>query len=358
MATVCEPTKATTGTKSKQELPTNKAKVLMKPRGFVPKDKATSGVEPSIDLPSLVAEIRELQRVRVVTQKSRIKISNRMIANVASAYGYNAGMDEKEIARRMSDAKVVIRDVQAGKRIETETPVDMAPIIHATTHSFAGFHATEKVFEKSMENLAKQLPVAKWLQLTDQRGFGLLSLAIIIGECGDLSNYDNPGKLWKRMGCAPIESGGKMRMPSAWRQRKKENGGLTSAEWENEGYCPRRRSVMFVISESLMKGNGAREPTETRGAMPAGPYARRYATKKAEVIARNDPEWTPECKPCKGSGDAKSGGECSKCSGRGFMVMRPHLHGMLLMGKRLLRELWTEWVFQVDGIEPEPWKGG
>jgi len=37
------------------------------------------------------------------------------------------------------------------------------------------------------------------------------------------------------------------------------------------------------------------------------------------------------------------------------MVIRPHRHGMLVMGKLLLKNLWIEWLRVVDGIEPEPW---
>lgn len=355
MATVIESPMAIVLVKSKQGVPQKKAKWATKPKQGVQKKKTT---EPRVSLPSLVAEIRELQRQRVTTQKSRIMIDNRLTATVATASGYHAGMEEDERAKWFGDAKKLIREVQGEERSETEIVCALAPLIQACSVSIEGFHATEKAYEKQMEKLAKQLPVAKWMALTDQRGFGWLSLAIIIGECGDLSGYANPGKLWRRMGCAPFESKGKMYMPSTWRSRKKHNGGLSSSEWEELGYCPRRRSVMFVIAESLLKGNGARKATETHAAIHAGPYANRYSTKKAEVIARKDPEWTPACPTCKGSGKAKSGDDCKKCSGRGVMVMRPHLHGMLLMGKRLLRELWTEWVFQVDGIEPEPWQGG
>jgi len=312
-------------------------------------------------LPTLIAEIREMQRQRRTLQKSRIMISNRLTANVATHAGYHASMEDDERLKRFAKAKKVITAVQGETTDETDTPSALTALITAATHGIDGFFTMEKGIEKEMEKAAKKLPIAKWQAHYNQRGFGLLSLAIIIGEAGDLSNYDNPGKLWRRMGCAPIESKGKLLMPSTWRSRKKHNGGLTSAEWEEAGYCPRRRSVMYVIGESLLKGNGPREAREAtaerpaRKALPAGPYATRYATKKAEAIARNDPDWTPACQTCKGSGKGKSGAECKKCSGRGYMVMRPHLHGMLLASKLLLRELWAEWRWVVDGIEPEPW---
>jgi len=335
-----------------------KASETLKPNFCVPSEQASDVVKPETALSAMIADLYELQRERRTTQKSRIMIGNRLVATVATAKGYHASMEEKERGKRFDEASKLIRRVQSGKDIEDDKDrVCLSHMIQSCSVAVDGFYLTEKAYEKEMEKIAKQLPVAKWMALTDQRGFGWLSLGIIIGETGDLSNYANPGKLWKRMGCAPIISKGQTRMPSSWKSRKKENGGLTSAEWEKNGYCPRRRSVMYVISESLLKGNGARAATEKTKALPAGPYRLRYDDKKAEVIARGDPKWTPVCKKCDGTGQAKSGGDCSYCSGRGKMVMRPHMHGMLLASKRLLRELWTEWVWAVDGYEPEPWSG-
>ena len=307
---------------------------------------------------TIVSDIRELQRQRVAFQKSRIKIDNRLVANVATTRGYHAGMEDDERLAHFVEARKIIDGVRGDKNGETEKGVALAPLIRTVSLSRDEFFAMEKGLEKEMVRLATQLPVAPWLNRTDQRGFGMLSLAIIIGEAGNLSDYDNPGKLWKLMGCAPIESKGAVRMASSWRSRKKHNGGLTSAEWEDAGYSPRRRSVMYVIAESLLKGNGERtaNPDTGRKAMPAGPYRLRYVQKKTEAIDRNDPEWTPACQTCKGSGSTKAGTECKKCSGRGYMVMRPHLHGMLMAGKLVLKNLWIEWWDVVDGVKPEPWR--
>ena len=310
-------------------------------------------------LSDVVAEIRELQRQRVGFQKSRMKIDNRLVANVATSRGYHAGMEEAERLAHFAAARKVIDVVRGECAGETEgIIVALAPLIRAVSLSRNEFYAMEKATEKEMERLAKRLPVVPWLKRTDQRGFGLLSLAIIIGEAGDLSGYHNPGQLWKRLGCAPIESKGTMRMASTWRMREKDNGGLSACEWADAGYSPRRRSVMFVIAESLIKGNGPREPNPKTGriALAAGPYKRRYDQKKAEAIERRDPEWTPPCEACKGEGKTAAGAPCKKCAGRGYMVMRPHLHGMLLAGKLLLKRLWIEWVYVVDGIEPDPWR--
>ena len=132
------------------------------------------------------------------------------------------------------------------------------------------------------------------------RGFGFLGLAQIIGEAGDLANYANPAKLWRRMGLAPF--GGKS--PSMWRRE----GGLTAGDWENIGYSPRRRSVMFVLGDSMIKASG--------------PYRELYLGRKAQEIAK-----APD-----------------------LPAMAHHRRAQRYMEKRLLLELWKSWG---DFVEDE-----
>jgi hypothetical protein len=76
----------------------------------------------------------------------------------------------------------------------------------------------------------------------DTRGFGKLSLFGVIGEAGNLSVYSNPAKLWKRMGLAVI-NGERQR-------RKKDEEGI------EQGYSPRRRSLMWTIGDCIVKAGG------------------------------------------------------------------------------------------------------
>ncbi|WP_066922879.1 hypothetical protein [Methylobacterium sp. CCH5-D2] len=94
--------------------------------------------------------------------------------------------------------------------------------------------------EKRLVKLAKALPVAPWVEGT--RGVGLLSLAAIVGEAGDLGAYANPAKLWKRMGLAIMPDG---------RQRR-----TTGAAALDHGYSPARRSVVWNIGACIMKAGG------------------------------------------------------------------------------------------------------
>jgi hypothetical protein len=103
-------------------------------------------------------------------------------------------------------------------------------------------HAAKAALEKQITKLVRQLPA--WQQWGEGvRGFGEMSMAAIVGEAGDLHDFANPAKLWKYMGMALIDGE---------RQRK-------CADKEKairHGYCPRRRSVMFVIGDCLIRSGG------------------------------------------------------------------------------------------------------
>lgn len=163
---------------------------------------------------------------------------------------------------------------------------------------------------KECEREAKTLHVAPFVLETP--GFGFLGLAQIVGEAGDLSLYGNPGKLWKRFGLAPFKG----KAPSQWRVR----GGLSKDEFERMGYSPRRRSVCYVIGDSLIKKQG--------------PYRDVYLARKAYLIARAIGEGKrvlPAAKITKA--------DAANC------VSDIHIHraAQMYMEKRLLRNLWRVW---------------
>jgi len=160
--------------------------------------------------------------------------------------------------------------------------------------------------EKSLKKLAETLRV--WRIFGKQiHGFGSLSLAAIIGEAGDLSIYSNPAKLWKRMGLALIGNE---------RQRKC----VDKEKAEQHGYSPRRRSVMFVIGDNIVKGKSA--------------YRTVYDERKLREIEKAKEEGltvAPAAKIPKGKHAAyRSEGHI-------------HLRAKRYMEKRLLRDLWRAW---------------
>lgn len=235
------------------------------------------------------------QRNKVWYRKSRIMVENRLRATVAGSLGYESRMSEADRAAKFTEATKLIKAVLCG---ESESPLDA--MIRTTQGAIDGFATAEAGFEKEMIKLAKALPVAEWVEQEEQRGFGLSSLATVLGEAGNLSLYANPGKLWRRMGCAPYTKGDKTLMGATWIGGKE--GKLTSEEWEAFGYSRRRRSIAYVIGECLIKAN-------------KGPYRARYDESKASIAAAH----------------------------LDYKPLRCHRHGMLLATKLVLKNLWIEW---------------
>lgn len=242
-------------------------------------------------------EIQTLQRRRVEVLRTRIIIDNRLAATVASELGYHAGMEEADPKARRAEAEALIKAIaDGGENLNGHSAIAavVSPLVNATMLSRDAFQQQLSGYEREMLRLVKTLPVYPWAKSV--RGFGPLNLAVLIGETGDLSNYANPAKVWKRLGLAPFKG----KMPSTW----KSKGGLSSEEWTEVGYSPRRRSCMYVLSECLVKLN------------QGGAYRTKYDTAKAAKIALADDKWPK---------------------------LRCHRHGMLLAVKELVLDLWLQW---------------
>lgn len=159
--------------------------------------------------------------------------------------------------------------------------------------------------DKELVKLARQLPIYAWAK--EQRGISELSIAAIVGEAGDLGNYSNVGKLWKRMGLAVFDGE---------RQRKHTD----AAKAAIHGYSPSRRSQMFVIGDNMIKA-GLRNPKDPVTKKPVGetaaisPWGQLYLDRRAYEVTRD-----PEIKP-----------------------IVAHRRAKRYMEKRLLREAWRAW---------------
>ena len=108
------------------------------------------------------------------------------------------------------------------------------------------------VYEKELTKLGKELPIA---HMADRiKGVNTKTLAVIVGECGDLSAYEKGiAGIWKRAGLAVIDGE---------RQRKK----ASKEEALIHGYSPSRRSVFWNIGDALLKSQGKEE---NRRSIPA-----------------------------------------------------------------------------------------
>jgi hypothetical protein len=285
--------------------------------------KLNAGVKPNAEVTSLAQKLQELQRQRVIYIKSRIMMSNRLQALVAGMTGYCSGLSEAERKVKFAEAAVHIKAVL---KDSVESPAKSIIVVHNI--GIEELLKMQAAMEKEMLIVAGQLPVAEWVADEEQRGFGLLSLATVVGETGDLNNYANPAKVWRRMGCAPWQFNDVTLSGASWKSGK--DGKLPSVEWEAFGYSPRRRSVAYVIGENIIKQNGD------------GPYRARWLEAKQRVFETH-PEWnwTP-CTACKNAKSKRD--DCPTCGGTGHKCGRAHNHGMLLATKLLLKNLWIEWT--------------
>lgn len=254
-----------------------------------------------VKIDEVCKELCALQRQRTIILKSRNMQANRLQAIVAGTIGYASSMSEVDRKKKFVEATALIKQVMNDEPIVTP----MKDIIKVTMVGISAFNDLKKAIEKEMVKLTKKLPVSAWVEKPEQRGFGHLFLAIIVGECGDLFNYETPAKVWRRMGCAPwtfdAGDGPKTLMGATWRSGK--YGKLPASEWEAYGYSPRRRSITYLIGESIVKQNDT------------GPYRKHYDEVKPQIKANNPT----------------------------YPDLRCHRHAMLLATKQLLKNLWMEW---------------
>lgn len=255
---------------------------------------------PSADLSPICDHLRELHRQRQDLHRAEKSLT----------------LQIKAKCRRMSDgdkkAAAVLYLAMFGKGEH-----DLAPVALAVSAPFISarslIEGERKLVEKQMQRAAAELPVAQWV--LDTRGFGIMSLAAIIGETGDLGMYANPAKVWKRMGLAVIGGGRQRRIPGA--------------EAIEHGYSPTRRSVMWNVGQTLFKSQSAKVDKETGEVLrTAGEYRSIYDARKAYE--------TPRVKT------------------------KAHAHNRACryMEKRVLRDLWRVWrdipATTNHGADPQP----
>lgn len=245
--------------------------------------------------------LTELQQRRKDYIKTINANTNRARAFVRRALGWNPNDGEAERVKVNGKAAKIVAKAFAGQGCDVpQVEADLAVI----AMSIAPLQDTRDQIEKEMRKLVKRLPIASWA--ADVRGLGDLGLAVIVAECGNLSMYSNPAKVWKRLGLAPIEKGGTVMAASNWRKK----GGLTADDWTAAGYSPRRRAEIYAcIGDPLFR----------QQSVVTGPYREAYDRRRART-AETHPDWT-----------------------------KGHSHGdaVRVMTKELLRDLWAAW--QGDG---------
>jgi hypothetical protein len=267
-------------------------------------DKTTSTMHPSDD--PVIAEIRSWHRQRCFAMEHRKRADLALLAFLRSQLGWSLALPEAErkaIAAQAMKLLALGEKVFKGKATGIDNPAfgQWAGVILAAISARKVWDDIEAAAVKEMARLATSLPV--WSSFGEAvRGFGPVSLAVIVGEAGDLAGYANPGKLWKRMGLAVfdgIRQGGLAK-------------GASADAWIAHGYNRQRRSRMFVIGDCLVKVN-------------RGEYRAIYDARKEYEKARD-----PEIKPIKA-----------------------HRRAQRYMEKRLLKNLWQAWRLATDVVPPD-----
>lgn len=228
---------------------------------------------------------------------------------------------------RPADERRAIADRAAAMMNDGDDSGEWSNLIDASIAARAPFDRVEASAKKEMERLAKQLPV--WKEFGEGvRGFGAVSLAVIVGEAGDLSVYPKKGHLWKRMGVAVIDG---VRQGGLLKTASKE-------DWIEHGYNRMRRSKMFVIGEALVKAQVRKikddNGEDTGERVATGPYGAAFLARKEYERQRAEAEGltvAPAGKiPAKRAAEFMSDGHI-------------HRRAQRYMEKRLLRDLWQAW---------------
>ena len=259
-------------------------------------DKATIHVSGSGDP---VNAITLLYRDYSFAQEQRKRMDLALGAYLRRALGWKKDLPDKERAAIAKEAAAIAKDAE-GTRFEA--------MVSAQIEGRASFDDVEAAALKAMTKLAVALPVwESWGK--DIRGFGAKSLAVIVAEAGDLSNYPDKSKLWKRMGLAVM---GDVRQGGL----KKGSG---AEAWIEHGYNPKRRSQVWNIGDAMIKAQVRKvkddADDDSGERMALGEYGQAYLDRKAYELARD-----PEMKP-----------------------IQAHRRAQRYMEKRLLKHLWQAW---------------
>lgn len=223
----------------------------------------------------IVSRLVFLSRQRKQVLRARVRLSNQVDAQ------------ERLITGKVKGGKAAKNTFVVSPESRAAAEAVM-PILAGHLKSLEG---SQKPYDKEISQLAEQLPVWAWAEPV--RGIGPQLLGLLIGETGDLSNYANPAKVWKRMGLAV--------MPDGTRQRRIKGDAAIE-----HGYVAERRSLVWQIGDCMIKLNGE------------GKYRKLYDERKAFELAR-----LPE--------DAK---------GRKAWA---HNRASRYMQKRFLVDLWSAW---------------
>lgn len=226
-----------------------------------------------------------------------------LITNVAAVPFPNELLQDYRIYRQLQSALVrLTNQIKAIKKYDPRHGA-ILPLLEMHHSGSVPYKATEKAIVAHV----RTLPIWTWAK--GVKGIAENSLGQILGETGDLSNYSNPAKLWKRMGLGLVNG----HRQQFWSGDRKGFTRTENVEMATEmGYSARRRSLMHVVGSNLIRARNVE-------------YGKVYRDRKALELTK-----LPEKDPA---------------TGKKNKSRKSHAHKRALryMEKRFLLELWKAW---------------
>lgn len=273
-------------------------------------DEASASAVHSALAEQTAPDLVRLQRQRQFCIVSQQRIDRACESYLARELGYRGDLPEAERKAIFATAFELRREVEAAGRSQMEgadrsppAPAPCIPIVLNSADARACWDTLRANTEREMQRHAKGLPV--WTWAASVKGLSAQGLACIIGETGDLSNYETKERVWKRLGLAVIDG-------IAQQRRSKME------EAAAHGFSPKRRATVWAIADVLLQAQWRGE-RDGKPAHPIGPYGAVYGRRKAHTVNREG--WTPKHR----DNDARR-----------------------VMSKALIEDLWRVW----NGKEP------
>lgn len=228
-----------------------------------------------------VAEIRAAHRQRRFAMKIQQKLDRALESFVRrNATDWHPDLPEAERTKINNKVKEMIKATRAGKSDL------MVEVIATSDRARAPADELRNTNEKRMEKLAETLPVYAWTE--GIRGIGALGLATIVAECGDLSNYPNVAKVWKRLGYAPYDG----LAGSTWKRQTWRPRALTAEEWIANPFSGERYALTAQIALWLRNAQWiGKAKSEDGVGKPSGAYGEAYAARRARTAVTH-PDWS------------------------------------------------------------------
>ena len=208
-------------------------------------------------LPEADADLYQLLRLRVQQRKVLLKMrtaaTNAVGAYARSLLGWSPNLSEKEradIAKRA--AKMLSGQVRTDD--QNSSAASITPLIEVLHQSTEPIDGQLRTLEKEISTIVRRLP--EWTFFDKVRGCAELSAASVLAIVGRPIQWQNPAKLWKRLGLAPRVVG--------------DTTGETT-------YRPHARAVMWVIGDCMIRAGSE--------------YRSVYDARKVHT-ATTHPDWT------------------------------------------------------------------